>query len=269
MTQGIHIMVKCLHDSSLQDTDIISWSSPIPYFGNAVSSRIATLGLNPSNREFVDENGKELFGPKRRFQTLNSLGLECWSKIENQHLIQIEQDCENYFGRNPYDQWFKKLDNIISGTSLSYYFPSGQACHLDLIPFATSRKWGELSGEQKEILLNISAESFVSILNNSNLELLILNGKSVVTHLQKIANATFHEEHQPKWTLPRKNLDGVKGYAYMGEIVEVGGIRLHKMIKVIGYNHNIQSSFGVTTNVQKSIRDWVAKKSKEILDEKS
>ena len=267
MTLELHKMVKCLHDPTIVETDVITWSSPVPVFGSVAKAKIATLGLNPSNREFVDNKGEKLSGLNRRFHTLSSLGLDCWSRVEHKHLTLIEDDCQNYFNKNPYDLWFKKLDHLISGTSFSYYFPSGQACHLDLIPFATSRKWGELSSDQKETLLEFSAESFAQTLNNSNIQMLILNGKSVINTLQKLTNELFEEIYQPTWNLQRKGSDGVKGYAYIGKIKSVAGIKLKKEIIVIGFNHNIQSSFGVTSAVQKSIRKWITNLSKELLDE--
>ncbi|MBK8522470.1 MAG: hypothetical protein IPL54_16985 [Chitinophagaceae bacterium] len=261
-------MVKQLNHPFITETEVIAWSCPVPLFGNIVNAKIATLGLNPSNREFVDQDGIELSGSERRFQTLSSLGLNCWSNVKPKHINLILEDCEDYFNRNPYDAWFKKLDHIISGTSMSYYFPSGQACHLDLIPFATSRKWSELSSIQQDLLLTSSSEYFASILNSSKIELLILNGRTVVNSLQKMSDVIFTEIHMPDWTLPRKESEGVSGYAYIGVINSIAGMPLKKSITILGYNHNIQSSFGVTKNVQKSIRDWVTEKTKEIFHEK-
>ena len=56
-------------------TDMIPWSCPVPAFGDLLNSFVATLGLNPSNREFVDEEGNELEGAARRLHTLRSLSL--------------------------------------------------------------------------------------------------------------------------------------------------------------------------------------------------
>jgi hypothetical protein len=54
-------------------TSVIEWGCPVPCFGNISRARVATVGLNPSNREFVDETGHELAGEFRRFHTLASL----------------------------------------------------------------------------------------------------------------------------------------------------------------------------------------------------
>jgi hypothetical protein len=264
MNQELSILIDRLGNSALLGTEVISWGCPVPSFGDLSLARIATIGLNPSNREFVDEQGKELDGVDRRFHTLNSLGIEKWSEASQQHLKSIWYLCQNYFSRNPYDTWFKRLDNIISGTAMSYYFPSGQACHLDLIPYATASKWTSLTTDQRTLLLEIAGDTLGLLLKNSPVELLILNGQTVVDNLQKIADVEFERIHIPEWTLPRKSGDGVLGYAYKGNIRTLGGIELQREICVLGYNHNIQSSFGVTNQVQTAIKNWISYSSKQI-----
>ena len=118
---------------------IIPWASPIPVFGDPAHARVATLGINPSSREFVDAVGRELDGTLRRFHTLRSLGLRRWEDAERSHLQAIRQYCLDYFFRSPYDAWFKKLDYIVSGAGATYYGIASSACHLDLVPYATTR----------------------------------------------------------------------------------------------------------------------------------
>ena len=59
------------------------------------------------------------------------------------------------------------------------------------------------------------------------------------------------------WTLPRRSNSGVTGYAFRGAVRELAGVRLKRKVMVLGFNHNIQSSFGVTTKVKASIRNWI------------
>ncbi|RZJ49346.1 MAG: hypothetical protein EOO44_18450 [Flavobacterium sp.] len=264
MTAELLNLVKRLSEPRLQETKVIKWACPVISFGNLSNSKIATLGLNPSNREFVDGNGIELKGDKRRFHTLESLGLKKWADANKNHISIIVELCNEYFFRNPYDSWFKKLDYLISGTSISYYFPSGEACHLDLIPYATSCKWTDLSLEERVLLLQLTGDTLGLILKQSPVKLLILNGQTVVDHLQKISNISLNKTYMPDWTLPRKGTKGVLGYSYVGEINQIAGIVLNQPIVALGYNHNIQSSFGVTSKVQTSIRDWISTKAKEI-----
>ena len=72
-------LIDRLDGPAVSKTDVIRWGCPVPSFGDLSSARIATVGLNPSNREFVDGLGNELEGPSRRFHTLKSLGIASWA----------------------------------------------------------------------------------------------------------------------------------------------------------------------------------------------
>src|SRR3990172_6519887 len=141
MNSLVSTLLRRLDDKSLIGTGVIPWSSPVLSFGDLSTARVATLGLNPSNREFVDGDGKELDGASRRFHTLTSLGLSAWSDAKPRHLSLIAESCSDYFATNPYDTWFKRLDRVIAGLKVSYYSSLFGACHLDLVPYATAEKW--------------------------------------------------------------------------------------------------------------------------------
>jgi hypothetical protein len=254
-----------LDSSEADKLHIIRWGAPIPAFGNPSSSKIATLGLNPSDKEFVDDRGQELADINRRFQTINSLGMGNWSEISHDQLQMLEDQCNDYFIRRPYDSWFKRLDFLISGTSLSYYFPSRGACHLDLVPYATSVKWGNLSSVQKFDLLTKYGDILGRILESSTIKVLVLNGKAVIDNLRKISDVSFTITKQPTWNLSRENTNNIRGYSYFGHVTRIGGIDLAKKIIILGFNHNIQSSFGVTTIVTQEIRNWLSEQTKEYL----
>jgi hypothetical protein len=259
MSPTLQTLIDKLTDRTLEETSVIRWGCPVPAFGDLSRSRVATLGLNPSNREFVDNSGKELDGSLRRFHTLNSLGLTCWSHADARHLHLILASCRRYFEGNPYDGWFKALDDLISGTEASYYGSGRGACHLDLIPYATSCKWTELSNKQRSHLLISVGDTLGLLLRDSPVNLLILNGQTVVNNLKTVSDVDFEKEEIPSWTLPRKASEGVRGFAYRGVVREVGGVRLRREILVLGYNHNIQSSFGVTTKVRLAIKHWITR----------
>lgn len=256
-------LVERLAGARLSEASVIPWGSPVPSFGDHSSSRVATLGLNPSNREFVDHEGKELNGDARRFHTLSSLGLACWSEVNKGHLKQIADLCRDYFFRNPYDGWFRSLDQIISGTEASYYDASAQACHLDLIPYATECKWTDLSIRQRLMLLDLTGDTLGLLLKDSPIRLLILNGQTVVNSLQQISGVQLEKDVMPEWTLPRRTGSGVVGYAYKGLMNELSGVKLGREIVVLGFNHNIQSSFGVTRYVRDAIQNWVSRMAQE------
>ncbi len=252
-------LVTCLNHAALSGTNVIPWSCPVPSFGDLSRSIVATLGLNPSNREFVDDSGNELDGASRRFHTLKSLGLSRWADANARHLQLIIDSCRAYFRRNPYDGWFKKLDHIISGTKASYYSASAKACHLDLIPYATACKWTALSRLQRTSLLAAADDTLGLLLRDSPVRVLILNGNSVVEQFQDIAGIRLRKQAMRDWSLPRYSHSGVTGFAYKGTVRDISGVRLEREVLVLGFNHNIQSSFGVTTQVTAAIRRWIAR----------
>ena len=237
--------------------DVLSWGCPVPAFGDLAISRIATLGINPSNREFVDVAGVELDGAERRFPTLKSLGLASWSDADATHMASIMDSCRSYFFRNPYNSWFQRLEYIFADTGASYYRASRAACHLDLIPYATTRKWTELAYRQRATLLAAAGDTLGLLLQQSRVRLLILNGNSVVKGFEELADVQLDAEEITAWRLSRNAADHVKGIAYTGTINALSGFHFGRSIKVLGFNHNLQSSFGVTREVMTSIREWV------------
>ncbi len=75
---------------------IVSGSTPVVAFGNLHKARVATLGLNPSKKEFLDRRGVELTGSKRRLETINSLGIINIQDINYQQVEQVWETCKNY-----------------------------------------------------------------------------------------------------------------------------------------------------------------------------
>ncbi|MGZ0704784.1 hypothetical protein [Pseudomonas piscis] len=258
-------MISLISDKLLHELDVISWATPVPYFGDPCKATIATVGLNPSDREFVSSDGVELTESARRFYTLASLNLTNWSELTSVQLESIHTSCTEYFSRNPYDAWFKPLDLLLKGTNDSFYSSLFHACHLDLIPYATSVKWGFLKPWQRESLLAISASFLGLVLKYSPIKMLVLNGKSVVENFELATGASFQREPMEAWRLPRKNGNHIGGFSYEGKISRMADIDLGRDVYVLGYNHNIQSSYGVTSSVRTSIQEWISKKAKEIL----
>ncbi len=242
----------------VHEATVVPWSCPVPYFGRLSSARIATVGINPSNREFVDLAGSELLGVDQRLPTLKSLGLERWSHADSSHLRAILDSCDSYFLANPYDRWFKVLETVLSETGCSFYGHESNACHVDLVPYATWTKWGVLDSGSRRRLLDLSRGALGLFLRDSPIEVLILNGRSVVDSFQQIAGIELTSEVVPGWALERAGDRVVEGIAYTGAVEVVGGIDLHRPLKVLGYNHNLQSSYGITSELLARIRTWVA-----------
>ena len=80
---------------------VIEWASPVPFFGRAERARIASVGLNPSDKEFCDQSGRPLRGRDRRLATLDSIGLRSWSDACRADCSAVAEACSDYFNVNP------------------------------------------------------------------------------------------------------------------------------------------------------------------------
>ena len=255
--QTLITLVDRLDSDAMADTGVMDWSCPVPSFGDPMHARVATLGINPSNREFVNGQGRELEGVYRRFHTLQSLRLESWSRAGARHLGMVLDACCSYFMHNPYAGWFNRLEFVLSGLNVSYYGHPGTACHFDLIPYATERKWSELQGRQRAALMDVAQDTLALMLRDAPVSILILNGNSVVKRFQDLAKVNLDSQPIPEWSLKRKDRPDVRGVSYKGTIGTLAGIGLDRNVTVVGFNHNLQSSFGINREVIRSIRDWI------------
>lgn len=257
-------LIDRLDNGSVDGTTAIRWATPVPAFGDPSTSHIASLGLNPSNREFLDEFGHELRGEFCRFHTLDSLGLESWDQVDTRHLRLIANSCCHYFRHNPYDRWFKKLEYLVSAVDGSYYGSRASACHLDLVPYATDRKWIDLTSVQRSALLQVSGNTLGLLLRASPIRLLILNGASVVREFQRLVGTELDRDEVDSWSLPRKSGSDVKGVSYSGTVSAINNVELHRSLLVLGFNHNLQSSYGVSKQVIQSIHRWLSEHAREV-----
>ena len=240
-----------------QDPDVLAWGCPVPFFGHLESARLATVGINPSDREFTAADGTELTGQARRLPTLSSLGLTSWPPADTRAARDIAAACCGYFERNPYRRWFGILQQLIAPTGCSYYPPGSDACHLDLIPWATSPKWALLRPQAQASLLRQGKQTLARVIACSPVVMLILNGREVTRQFESLTGQHLNTAEITAWELPRRDGRTVKGFAYSGTISTIAGVPLGREILVTGYNHNLQSSFGISSGVRAAISDWV------------
>jgi len=212
------------------DCGVLLGSTPVVAFGDVRRARVATLGLNPSRIEF-EQRGVELDGPLRRFETLQSLGVERLEDAPEAIVSRVWQRSNSYFHGNPYG-WFDRLEEVMNLVGASYFADS--ACHLDLSQWATDPTWNRLPNEARERLVSDDAGFLLTQLRLEPIVLLLLNGRAVINAL-------------------RSSLNGQLEAA--GELTDrsvttklfVGGIG---STQVIGWSTNLQSSFGVTKDLR-------------------
>ena len=176
--------------STPTDCDIVENSTPVISFGNPGTAKIATLGINPSNIEFVEKT-VFLTGDERRLATLLSLDAASTESLTDAQIQQVIDDCNNYFERRPYD-WFGSLDKILkAGFNASYY--DGSACHLDLVQWATNTKWSKLDSNTKGKLLKESEVHLVNQLEAENITKIVVNGRAVWDELEHLKLVKYEE----------------------------------------------------------------------------
>lgn len=248
----------------LSNIGVIPWACPVPVFGNFEESKVATVGLNPSNLEFLDPHGMPLTLMSARFPTLSMLGIDDWSAANAHHLGIIENYCRNYFLRNPYNRWFQQLDQLLEESHFSYYDESRSACHLDLVPYATSNKWGVLPSGVRRELLHSSRLTLARMLVAATIQVLVLNGKSVVHEFSRSTGIRLSELSNDAWSLPRMRGAPVRGLCYFAHVRSIRDFDLGRDLLILGFNHNIQSSYGVTRKVRESIGNWVSQNIREL-----
>jgi hypothetical protein len=226
------------------DSHVVAGSTPVVSFGDAHSATVATLGLNPSRVEFLDRNGNELVGSLRRLATHASLGTSDFANAPASVIAQVLNDCNSYFDRdrNPYRQWFDQLELVLSACRASYY--SGSACHLDLVQWATDPTWGNLRpASLRNRLLDADAPFLIEQLSNENIQLLLVNGMGVVRQLQPTVNASLDE------------VEPIVGFGNHDTRLFTGTIL--DRVRVIAWSTNLQSSFGVTSELRTEIAERV------------
>ncbi len=166
-----------------QDSFVVDKSTAVVSFGDSLTSRVATIGINPSSAEFQEE-GKPLTGDMRRLEDLDSLEIKHPNEIRESHAEKILEGCKNYFQtNNPYMDWFGNLqNNVLRNIGASYL--NGDACHLDLVQWATDPVWGEISNSKiRTRLLNEDLPFLSDQLKAKNLELIFLGSSEVMNKL--------------------------------------------------------------------------------------
>ena len=169
---------------------VIPGTTPVVAFGDAQTARVATLGLNPSYLEFQLSSGLELIGSFRRLATHKSLSVSSLWDAPKETIAQVLTDCNSYFQRNPYRDWFDQLEVILNAWGASYYDAS--ACHLDLVQWATKPTWGKLGPVVQRRLLGSDAYFLREQLSNENIELLLVNGRSATDWLQVVCDTNLN-----------------------------------------------------------------------------
>jgi len=219
---------------------VVPGSRPVVAFGDPTRAEVATLGINPSVHEFV-EDGRLLAGDLRRLATLDALGAVDCSELTVEQVAAVVADCAAYFQQRPYRRWFDPLDKLLrAGTDASYY--DGSACHLDLVQWATDPTWSKLPGDVQQALLDDGVPHLRAQLSRENVRLVVLNGRQVLTQAEALGLADLTE-------VGRLPVGATTCRLYTGT---GGGVRW------LGWSTNLQSSWGVSAAFKQQLGAWLA-----------
>jgi hypothetical protein len=224
--------------------EVVTGSTPVIAFGDPFRATVATLGINPSRREFLDTNGELLTGPRRRLATLASLQARDTAGLNSNQAAALIRDCAAYFHRNPYRSWFDRLNEVIHvSTGASYY--DGSACHLDLVQWATDPIWSSLPEPTRRILLNEGVPHLRHLLTDNCIRIVLLNGRQVI------------EQARSSGLVRLEPCGRISVNAHLTCLLYYGG---WKMVQFVAWSANLQSSRGITRDFRSRLGNWLSRK---------
>ncbi len=227
---------------------VVKNSTPVLFFGNILDARIATLGINPSKNEFLDQTGTLLNGNNSRLETLVSLNVKSLNNLNIQQGHKIYNGCLNYFSKCPYKKWFNQLENhILTKSRLKVSYFNGTACHLDLVQWATDPIWRSVNNQLQNQLLKNDTSYLNSQLSNYPIEVLLINGIGGLNYFKNYYSSALSLIRNT--TLRTDDLS-TNVYEYDLSLQS-------KIIKVYAWSSNLQSTKGLTNQMKGLIAGWI------------
>lgn len=250
-THLVRVALSSLQEPPRDFPAVIKEACPVPFFGRVEDARIASVGLNPSDKEFLDEEGRLLSGPRQRLPTLNSLRLDNWSAASEAQWSDVAKACSDYFDGNPYESWFDPLEAIfeIAGRGTLH---DGGACHIDLAPWATEKTWSNLGSEEaQKALLKCGKQTLLTLLSSTQFDVLLLNGMSVIEGFECATGVTVSEVD------PVAEWDGPGGRSRCWSVPpSLGGAEPRRPATILGWNWHLQNA---PRGALIRIADWAAR----------
>lgn len=219
-------------------------SLPVLFFGDLPAARAATVGINPSRREYTDGQGQELTGLQRRFETLQSLGAADRSGLTPAQCDRAIATMRAYFRPGgPAYSWFAPLARVLRGMGLDY--ATGEVAHLDLVQEATDPTWSTLVATdptEAEALRAADAPFLRWQIDAFPLHLLVCNGRTVLDAVRRLTGAETVSEGRAArliWQLA---------------VATVGG----RTLSIVGWNIPLLRPTGLTGAGQTALGEQLA-----------
>ncbi len=218
-----------------EGTPVVTSSTPVVSFGNPKISCIATVGINPSRREFEGAvKGKLLERPNKRLVDLVEIGANSCDTMSLDQARQVLEGCFDYFQESTYlSEWFDPLEKVVLNPIDASYFGKAihTAVHLDLVQWSTDPVWSGISDrEMAKQLLEEDADFLRQQLDAYDFKYVFLNGREVCEQVQKLGIYLLTQVGELRWDsggLPRTT----KIFTGIGPNGEI----------VVGWSLNIQN----------------------------
>lgn len=219
-------------------------SLPVLCFGDPSTAVVATVGINPSNREYLSPKGLELDGPLRRFETLGSLRASSRRSLNDAQATKAIERMYQYFGpTRPIYSWFNGLCRVVDGMQTS--FRDRTAVHLDLVQEATKPAWSELvktDRAQAEAVLHRDLSFLQGQINECNFRAVVCTSASVWDEVDKMLSVRV---------VARGNVALIKWT--VGTAVLSRGV-----IGVVGWNIPLARATGLNKDGQRQLGELLA-----------
>lgn len=166
---------------------------PVLFFGDLLGAEVASVGLNPSDQEYLSKGGTMLAGPAQRFATLASVGADERAELTDTQCAEAVEWMRDYYepGKPVYGSWFNALSRVVEGFGAS--FRDRTAAHLDLVQESTSPVWSELGAVEREALLRQDLPFLEWEIRAFPLRAVICTGKTVSVHVRRQLGVEIEE----------------------------------------------------------------------------
>lgn len=227
---------------STKDPNIVQRDSiPILWFGDILAyekskKKVVTIALNPSNIEFKDANST---GVDVRFKTAQGIANNL--SLQPADINVYRNAMNRYFEENPYTKWFNHFERVLNTLGASYFKKceiSNTAIHIDIFsPVATAKKWGSLTGREKDRVSSANSISLHDMLRALAPDLIIVSLSQSV-----VAESFITEKMQPCsiQNITKEFCDGKRGYIRV--------FNLEKGVKLIAGRNMRGTPFGGMSN---------------------
>ncbi len=175
-------IIKYIQKSIPSGLDIVEQSIPICFFGNIETAKVATIGINPAPDAF-SSNPTLLERSTLNTDDKDFLSFENATKVYNSLITYFEHP-------EGIHSFFKKLEAFISPVFCCHYI-DGDMVHLDIVPWATNKKWVKIPQNMKVAFIEEYKNFFVKIIIECDIKTFFVNGKSVKNQLRDVLNLSW------------------------------------------------------------------------------